>query len=154
MNKNTTRPPVDLPDFATAPGGLPYAVHFGVPYLHVIEALRRLRRSREAVRADGDGWFVWAEALGQAGNDDTTFHVVASTTNVVRTLRMIVSLGVPLVELGQRGCATRPGVVVIVTDPLDSELDVAEVTEDWLASMTTDWLRRDQWRQSGGIERP
>jgi len=153
MKAHTRRPPVDPPDFMDVPTGLPYALHVGVPYLHVLDVQRRLRRCREAVRADGDGWFVWGEALGQAGNDRTTFHLVVTTTNVVRTLRVIVSLGVPLVELGQRGCST-PGVVAVVTDPLDCEVNIAEITEDWLAVMTTDWVRRDQWRQSGGIARP
>lgn len=130
-----------------------HAVHVGVHYTQIVGTLRTLREAGEDAVADGDGWFVWGEALGDDANDATSFHVSIVTTNVIRTLRHLVTMGVNLIELGPRGYA-EPGTVAVITEERDHAEVIAPITEGLLALFTIDWLRADDHLQPGGVSRP
>lgn len=130
-----------------------YAVHVGVHYTQVVGALRALRDAGEVAAAEGDGWPAWGEALGDDVNDATIFHIIIETASVIRTLRHLVTMGVNLMELGDRGRA-EPGTVAVITEMHDHAEDIAQLSEGLLALFTIDWIRVDERDHAGGVSRP
>lgn len=67
-----------------------YHLHYGLPTSQIDEALEVIAAtfedSPEAERprliAEGDGWFSWGDPIGQAGNDDTTAHVIVAFVKI------------------------------------------------------------------------
>jgi hypothetical protein len=86
-----------------------FAVHVGFKP----ESVRDIPHFAPAA-ADGDGWNVWGEAPGTAGNDEDTHHVVILTTEpdiMVEALSMFARPElVPMVGQGQLG------TIIVVTD--------------------------------------
>lgn len=116
-------------------------VHVGIDYSQVVWTAAYLdTQTTDRAMIAGDGWYVWGERVGDHGNDDRTFHVQIATSDPARTLFALLGTGVQLRELGERGWATRDGVVAVITDLQDHDRDVVEVTRAELARGLADSL--------------
>ncbi|PZR52937.1 hypothetical protein DNL40_09800 [Xylanimonas oleitrophica] len=83
---------------------------------------------------DGDGWRIWGEPVGTAGNDDWTLHLVVLTNVPDRVLSNLTTSGISLCELGPEGYATQAGVIGVITDARDYEVGVREVLRSEVAT--------------------
>lgn len=85
------------------------ALHLGIDVRDLHDILRQLP-TEPAV--DGDGWDVWGEPVGSAGNDGSTLHVV-TLTDPCHSDRLVANLAARLATM--RGSLT----VAVETPPED-----------------------------------
>jgi hypothetical protein len=84
------------------------ALHLGVDVAELRRVTALVSRS---CAVEGDGWEVWAEPVGTAGNDDRTLHVVVTTTPNEADLLVVAATDLLV--------ALRESTVVAVETPLD-----------------------------------